>query len=314
MDLHTQVGSLVLESPVMNGAGWAKDRTHVNDLARSASAAIVVGSITVLPRTGNSGNVFEFLCNNEGTPNGSALNSLGIPNPGKEYYERNLSNFAHVAGVENKPLIVSVAGFSLEEYIELAVLAAHSGASMVEFNFGCPNIWHGTAQHRIVSFNPELIARILGATKKVVSQRATIAVKLSPYSDPFLLAEVASVVAESGCVSAVVTMNTFPNAFAWKARGKRLITPASGRAGLSGAGIKPIALGQVEQFRSLLPSEISIIGVGGVRSGQDVIEFLDAGANAVQVVTALMNEAPGVVFSRILTEYTELLEGTALWV
>ena len=130
-----------------------------------------------------------------------------------------------------------------------------------------------------MSFHPEDIKEVLTWAGK---SSKPIWVKLSPYSDPGLLKEVAEVINEAPPpVAAVVTCNTFPNAYA----GKGAISPMGGLAGLSGPALKPIALGQVVQFRKHLKEEIDVIGVGGITTGNDAVDFFEAGAKAVQCTT-----------------------------
>ncbi len=148
---------------------------------------------------------------------------------------------------------------------------------------------------------------ILEAVEREVGVDANILVKLSPFSNPADLSEVASVLGESKLVKAVVTCNTFPNAFAIDGDGDPWISPGGGLAGMAGPALKPIGMGQVKQFRAQLPERIQIVGVGGIRSGQDVLDYLRAGADAVAIATSLVEEGPA-VFSRILSEYVDLVE------
>lgn len=103
--------------------------------------------------------------------------------------------------------------------------------------------------------------------------------KFSPYSDPMFLKEMAAVVnSAKSKVKAVVTCNTFPNAYV----SRNAITPNDGLADLSGPALKSIALGQVVQWRKHLDSDIDVIGVGGITTGNDAQDFLEAGASAIQ--------------------------------
>jgi dihydroorotate dehydrogenase (fumarate) len=207
---------------------------------------------------------------------------------------------AHAAG---KPFIVNIAGFSVDDYAELASIAKEGGADVLEVNFGCPNIWSQTGeQKRIFSFDPETMSEILDVLHSIW-EKESITVKLSPYSDPVLLKDIAAMLASHSSVMAVTTTNTFPNAFAYNDAGRPAIS--LGLAGLSGPVMKAVGLGQVVQFRAALPERISIIGVGGISSGKDMLDYLKAGATAVEITTALINQGPN-VFSRILSEYIEI--------
>lgn len=270
----TVLAGVPLEHPLLNAAGTAKSVAEVERLARSAVSAVTVGSITVEPRDGNAGEVFT-------ARDGYAVNALGMPNRGAAFYRDALPEMAALTRDAGKPLIVSVAGFSPDEYATLAALSATAGADLVELNLGCPNVWDDGSQHRIASFDPELVART--ATVAVAAADGVpVGVKLSPLSDPTLLAEVAGTLVDAG-VRFVVSCNTFPNGLALRPDGRSAIDVEYG--GVSGGAMKPIALGQVGQLRRLLPPTVDLVGAGGVRRGEDIDDFRHAGAVAVGAAT-----------------------------
>ena len=290
----------------MNAAGpRCKTLQEAEELARSSSGTVMMGSVTWEARVGNSGDVYWS------DPAGFSLNALGLPNGGRTYYEECLPGMAEAAHATGKTLWVSVAGFTPQEYGNLAVLAFRGGADVVELNLGCPNVWDGGKQKRVFSFDPALVEAVLKEVDAVLNPDAPLAValKVSPFSDPVLLEEVASVVSSSPIVAAVTAINTFPNGFAWKQDGTSAISPqfSKGLAGTAGPALKAIGLGQVMQWRNLLPPTIDVIGVGGINSGQDVIDYLKAGARAVQIATAFADQGPK-VFDRILIEFVFLKE------
>ncbi len=270
----TVLAGIPLEHPLLNAAGTAKSLAEVERLARSAVSAVTVGSITLAAREGNAGEVFA-------ARDAYAVNALGMPNRGAAFYRDELPRMAEVTGAAEKPLIVSVAGFSPDEYGELTALAAASGADLIELNLGCPNVWNDGTQHRIASFEPELVARSIAASV-AAGEGVPIGAKLSPLSDPTLLAEVAAALVDSG-VRFVVSCNTFPNGLALRPDGRSAIDVEYG--GVSGAAMKPIALGQVGQLRRLLPPTVDLVGAGGVRRGSDIDDFRHAGAVAVGAAT-----------------------------
>jgi dihydroorotate dehydrogenase (fumarate) len=168
--------------------------------------------------------------------------------------------------------------------------------SATTLNFGCPNDLHGG---RIMSFDLSGILDIMNALYGL----KPIWIKFSPYSDPLQLKEVAQILNErgKGKVRAVVACNTFPNAFV----SRDVITPNGGLAGLSGPAMKPIALGQVVQWRKHLIPEIDVIGVGGIMTGNDVVDFLDAGAAATQVCSlAFWSGNPSELGGRLIKDKT----------
>jgi dihydroorotate dehydrogenase (fumarate) len=287
----TSVAGVALEHPVVNAAGTAKSLDDVTRLARSPVAAVTLGSITKAARDGNAGEVFA-------SRPGYAVNALGMPNRGAAFYRDVLPEMAGVVHAAGKPLIVSVAGFSPEENGELAHLAADGGCDLVELNLGCPNVWDGGEQKRIMSFDPDLVARSLEAA---AGAGAPVGVKLSPLSDPVLLAEVAAAAAGAGA-RFVVSCNTFPNGLALRDDGRPAIDVGFG--GVSGAAMKPVALGQVSQLCALLPDVVDVVGCGGVRTGRDVRDLLATGAVATGLATAFWDagEDPG-VFADLLADW-----------
>lgn len=294
------LGSLELEHPLMNAAGTCKSLEDVQRFVRSDVSAILVGSITMEERQGNEGNVYFK------SPHFS-LNALGMPNRGAMYYKVVLPEMVRIAHAAGKPLGVSVAGFNTDEYGQLSELCLGSGVDFIELNLGCPNIWDGGVQKRIVSFDPMSVANVLSTVEADFPTDVTLGVKLSPYSDPELLRDVASIIAdEPSPVRYVATSNTFPNGFAFDGTGHSAIGVQ--RAGVSGGAMKAIGMGQVDQFREYLPVSIALVGVGGIFGGQDVADYLHIGAASVQVSTAYWNANEGAaVFGRILAEYMELV-------
>lgn len=276
------LAGVALEHPLLNAAGTVRSPDDVERMARSAVAAVTVGSITLQARSGNQGEVYA-------PREGYSINALGMPNRGADFYREALPKMVATVHAAGKPLIASVAGFCPEEYGELARLVADAGADLVELNLGCPNVWEEGEQHRIMSFDPTLIAQSVAAAAEVT---APIGVKLSPLSDPVLLQEVAAVLADSP-VRFVVSCNTFPNGLTLRPDGRPAIDVGFG--GVSGPAMKPIALGQVAQLRAALPAEIDLVGTGGVRQGADIDDLLGVGAVAVGAATAFWNagEDPG---------------------
>ncbi len=296
MDTSCTIGSIEFEHPIMNAAGWCKNAQHAEELTLSNSSAVVFGSITVLERGGNEGNVFV-----------PPLNSLGLPNHGMVRYQQELPAIVDRVHEAGKPFILSVAGFNLSDFRKLTDLAWSVGADGVELNFGCPNVWEDGSQKSPASFQPDFIYQTLMVVLE--PNCGDIFVKLSPYSDPYQLKEVGQVINEIGGVTAVVTSNTFPNALVFDEDGRPTISEGKGLAGFSGPGFMPIALGQVFQFRAALNSEIAVIGVGGIRNGRDVADYMRAGASAVQVGTHLMWPDSPACLTSILIEYTDFLQG-----
>lgn len=294
MDLSTTIAGIHLDHPLMNAAGTCKSLEEVKALARTPIAAIMVGSITVEPRPGNRGDTYW-------SGPAYSLNSMGLPNNGAAYYKQHIPKMVAEAHGVGKPLFMSVAGFSPGEYADLANLASEGGVDLIELNLGCPNVWHKTTQERIACFDPILVAAVLQEIEDMLGVDAKVSVKLSPFSNPFALAEVARVISKSKVVKAVTAVNTFANTLDCQSR----ITPNNGLAGLAGPAIKPIGLGQVCQLRNLLPARIQIIGVGGISCAQDVLDYQRSGAAAVQIATAYIDRGYK-IFNSILSELVKI--------
>jgi dihydroorotate dehydrogenase (fumarate) len=316
---------LEIEHPVMNAAGTCRTVEDVAVMARSAVSAVVVGSITVDARAGNAGTTYHAQpC--------YSLNALGLPNRGLGFYREHLPAMVDVAHQAGKPLILSVAGFGVREYAVASAVVAAAGVDLIEINLGCPNVWDGGTQKRIASFDSAQTAAICAAVSDALADatgtgqrgaglqsggpeggggsrgaaRVPYGVKISPFSDPAALADLAAVLADlaasPGGPRYVASSNTFPNGFALDPTGRPVIDVEL--AGLAGPALRPIALGQVRQLRRLLPEHVQIVGVGGVTTGRDVADFLRAGASAVQVATAFWNkDGDPTVFGEIAADW-----------
>lgn len=271
--------------PVSNAAGTVKHFDQARRLARAPVAEVVIGSYTIEACDGNAGNVYA-------SRDGVVLNALGLPNPGLPHLRYYADDFASL----NKPVVVSIAGFTVAEYKRLA--SECHWAHAIEVNFGCPNVWDSGVQHRIGSFEPQYVFKVLTVVRDALSgSRTKVRVKLSPFSDPLLLADVADVVSDVG-IEAIVASNTFPNGWLPDA-----LSVAYG--GVSGAAMKAIVLGQVRQFVAL---GHRVIAAGGVRSGADLADYEAACASGVQVASRYLDggEDPG-VFADLIADATPVL-------
>ncbi|MDB5167632.1 MAG: dihydroorotate oxidase [Candidatus Saccharibacteria bacterium] len=274
-----KIGTVTVEPAVMNGAcNIAKTIDDVKEYAKTSVGAITVGSITVQPRDGNAEPRWFV-------GDGYALNSFGMPNGGIEFYRENLPEMIHLAHDADKKLSLSIAGFSTDEYVQLASMAESAKVDLLELNLGCPNISVDGVQKPIVSFDREKMIEIINAVSAVTV--IPLMVKLSPYSNPAELKLVADVLTKSNKVSAVVTSNSFPNS-TMNVDGKPVIVAEY--AGFTGHSFLPIGLGQVKQFRSILPESIQVIGAGGIETKADVELYKQVGASGVQATTLIVRD------------------------
>ena len=257
---------LSLANPVLAASGtFANGLEYSKILDIQRLGAIVSKAITLRPRRGNAQlRIVETA--------GGMLNSIGLQNIGIEAI---LKDVAPVWATWRVPVIANIAGESISDYAELARrLDGVSGVSGIEMNISCPNVESGLD----FAVDPRAAAEVTYAVRR--ETQLPLLVKLSPNVTD--LVSIASAVVDAGA-DALTLINTFP-AMRIDIEARR---PALGwgSGGLSGPALRPIALRLVYQVASALPN-IPIVGCGGVMSGDDAVEFLMAGASAVQVGTA----------------------------
>ena len=290
MNLETNIAGVKLGHPIFNAAGlWCVFEDELEALANSKSAATLVKSASVSPREGNPEPRYaEF--------GGLSINSVGIANLG---YKKYLELFQKLKG-DNKPLVASVSGMSLDENIE--ILKAYSNSDsldLIELNLSCPNL-AGKSQ---VGYDFEASRKYLDATGENCQKKWGI--KLPPYFDMAHYQAMADLI-NSSKASFVVCCNTLGNGLVIDSEKESVvIKPNDGFGGIGGSIAKPFGLAGVRKFRELLNDDISIVGVGGIQSGQDVFEYILAGADAVQLGTVIQKEGLG-AFGRILSEFQDI--------
>jgi len=287
----TKVANIEFNSYILNASG-PNDATlrGLELIGGSDSAAITMKSCTVEPRKGNEEPRYVRL------PSGS-IQSMGLPNLGYQEYIK----FASQLKKYDKPIIASVAGFSIEDYHQLVRAFQDSEVDLIEVNLSCPSI----KGKSIIGYDfgqiEELLKKISDLGEK------PIGVKLPPYYDLSHHVQIAELIKEYD-ISFITCINSIGNTLVIDPEKEApVIKPRKGFGGLGGQYIKPIALGNVRAFYELLEGKASIMGVGGIKSGIDAFEFLLAGADAVQVATTFEKEGAS-CFERINKELEEILE------
>ncbi|MCX6739155.1 MAG: dihydroorotate oxidase [Candidatus Parcubacteria bacterium] len=268
----TNIADVPLSSYVCNASG-PKCTTYeeLAELGRSKSSAVVMKTCTILPREGNPEPRLVHVGKN------SLIQSMGLPNLGHEKY----IEFSKKLKKYGKPVVASVAGFTLDEYVTLVQAFQKSDVNLIEINASCPNI-KGKPQ----------IGYDFGQMRDLLSLVCDhggkpIGLKLPPYFDPVHWDIMSELILEYN-ISFISCINSIGNTLVinpWKR--STVIKPKKGLGGLSGETIKPIALANVQAFYERLMGQVSIFGVGGIMNGIDAFEFLLVGADAVQVGTAL---------------------------
>jgi dihydroorotate dehydrogenase (NAD+) catalytic subunit len=267
-DASARLGTLVLEHPVLNGSGTfdaiAALRAFGPELReRFPFSAFVSKTITIAPREGNPPpRLWE-------TPAG-LINSIGLPNKGLEGF---LAQDLPVLGTLPVPLVVSVAGFTHEEFGRLVeAVGADPLVAAIELNVSCPNVKSGCVMGAEPRETLPLVKRLRTLTAK------PLIVKLTPNAtDVGAVAEAA----EEGGADALSLVNTLRSMAVDPATGRPWL--GAGTGGLSGPAIRSVALEQVQAVVSR--TELPVVGMGGIRSGRDAFDFLAAGATAVAVGT-----------------------------
>ncbi|MEX2043662.1 MAG: dihydroorotate oxidase [Patescibacteria group bacterium] len=288
-EVSTEICGIRFPSAVMNAAG-AKDVSadDLEALGQSEAGAIVIKTTTKTFRAGND--LPRWHANALGS-----VNSMGLPNLGIERYVK----LVPVLRRWNKPLVASVSGIEEGDNEEMIAAYDKAGVDLVEVNLSCPNL-AGKGQ---LGYDFDASRKMLAGCRK--RTKRPMGAKLPPYFDGFQFEQMAAVLKETGA-DFVVTINSVGNTLIIDPeKEEKVIAPNGGFGGLGGSYVKPISLANVHKFSQML--ELPVIGVGGVSSGVDAFEHLLAGASAVGVGTALVNEGPA-VFTRLNAELRTVLE------
>ena len=283
VNLSTQLGRLRLPNPIMVASGtfgYAREMEGIVNVSRLG--AILPKTITAEPRIGNAPwRTVE-------SPSG-LLNAIGLDNDGVEaFVEHHLPYLTSLSA----PVIVSVAGRTKEDFVSLAARIGEHDVAAIELNLSCPNVSGG------VDFGTDA-----NSCRAVVSEArdacdVPLLAKLTP--NVTRIADIAKAAADGGADAVCLINTVLAMAIDWRKR-KPLL--GNGMGGLSGPAIKPIALRCVHQVASAV--DIPIVGIGGIGTIDDVMQFLVAGASAVQVGTA--NYYDPTVSTRLIDQLPEAL-------
>jgi dihydroorotate dehydrogenase (NAD+) catalytic subunit len=284
-DLSVTLGPLSLRNPILTASGtFGYGEVCEPYMETSRLGGIVLKTITPEERIGNAPpRVAEVA--------GGMLNSIGLQNPGLDGFRKKVAPRLASFGTT---VVVSIAGDTEEEFGRMAAgIADLRGIDAIELNVSCPNVEKGGMEF---GTDPRSTARIVSIVRRECP--FPVLAKLSPLVTD--IGEIAKAAEDAGAHGLTV-INTLPGlAVDWRRKRPFL---GAGFGGLSGPALKPLALRQVHAVRQA--SRLPIVGVGGITTGADALEFIVTGASAVQVGTAIYVDPTAPV--RILEEMTREL-------
>ena len=265
-DIRTNIGGLSLKNPVMTASGTFGYGIEFADLVNLEDiGGIIVKGTTLNPREGND---YPRMAE---TPSGM-LNCVGLQNKGVDYFCQHI--YPEIKDI-NTNMIVNVSGSSPDDYAECASrIDALDNIPAIELNISCPNVKQGGMAFGVTTKGAyEVVKAVREAYHK------TLIVKLSPNVTSII--DIAKVVEDAGA-DAVSLINTLMGMVIDTERRKPLLSIGTG--GLSGPAVKPVAVRCVWQVAKAV--RIPVVGLGGIMNAKDAIEFLMAGACAIEIGTA----------------------------
>ncbi len=285
-DLNVKIGELSLKNPVMTASGtfgYGEEFSDFIDLSRIGG--IVVKGTTLHKREGNA---YPRMAE---TPSGM-LNAVGLQNKGVDYFVEQI--YPRIKNIDTN-MIVNVSGSAIEDYVKTAEsLNDLVNIPAIELNISCPNVKQGGMSFGV---SAKAASEVVKAVRSVYKK--TLIVKLSPNVTD--ITEIARA-AEDGGADSLSLINTLLGMAIDAERRRPVLSTITG--GLSGPAVKPIALRMVWQVAQAV--KIPVIGMGGIMNGRDAIEFLLAGASAIQIGTA--NFIDPAVTVKVVDEINDYLD------
>ncbi len=288
-DLRTTLAGVEFPNPVFTASGCAAAGQELDGFFDvTALGGVVTKSIMLAARSGRATPRMAE------TPSGM-LNSIGLQGPGIEaFLEHELAWLAD----RGARAVVSIAGGSVEDYARLAQkLRGRPGLAMVEVNISCPNV---EDRGQVFACDPRAAAGVVEAVRKATAPGVPVFAKLSP--DVTDIAAVARACVAAGA-DGLSVINTLLGMVIDVDRMRPVLGGVTG--GLSGPAIRPVAVRCVWQVHAALP-DVPILGMGGIRTGLDALEFVLAGASAVSVGTTVFGDPTAPV--RVLAELHQALQ------
>ena len=266
VDLSVKIGNLQMPNPVMTASGTFGYGTEFEDFVDlERIGGIIVKGTTYEKREGNP---YPRMAE---TPSGM-LNAVGLQNKGVDYFIKNI--YPDIKDIKTN-MIVNVSGSDIDSYVKTAEKINELDAiPAIELNISCPNVKQGGMAFGVTYSGAEEVVK---AVRKVYDK--TLIVKLSP--NVTNISEIA-LAAEAAGADSVSLINTLLGMAIDAERRRPILSTVTG--GMSGAAVKPIALRMVWQVANAV--KIPVIGLGGIMNWKDAVEFLLAGATAIQIGTA----------------------------
>src|SRR3989344_6343544 len=291
IDISTKIAGVKFETCVLNASGPLDETLkQLEIIGKSASSGVMMKSCTLESREGNPKPRYADL-------KYGSINSMGLPNLG---YEKYVEFTSILKKKSKKPVIASICGMTPEDNITMFKAFNNTPVDLIEFNPGSPN----TIGKPIMGYNTDALDKLLKAVSKV--SKKPFGVKLPPYFDLGHYDQVAKVIKKYP-VKFVTCINSIGNGLAIDPESEKpLIKPKGGFGGIGGRYVKFHALANVRRFYELFEDKIQVIGVGGVYSGSDAFEFILAGASAVQIGTAFIQQGPQ-IFEKVQNELRDLM-------
>lgn len=265
-DLSVKIGQLQMKNPVMTASGtFGYGEEYADFIDITKIGGIIVKGTTLHKREGNP---YPRMAE---TPSGM-LNAVGLQNKGVDYFVEHI--YPHIKDIDTQ-MIVNVSGSAIEDYVATAArMNELEKIPAIELNISCPNVKQGGMAFGVTTKGAEEVTR---AVREVYHK--TLIVKLSP--NVTSIADIAKA-AEQGGADSVSLINTLLGMAIDAEKRKPLLSTVTG--GMSGAAVKPIALRMVWQVAQAV--KIPVIGLGGIMNWRDAVEFILAGASAIQIGTA----------------------------
>ncbi|MCD6484353.1 MAG: dihydroorotate dehydrogenase [Candidatus Odinarchaeota archaeon] len=289
VNLETEICGIKLKNPLVLASGILGNTADLLfRVAKAGAGAVTTKSIGPHKNEGHKGpNIVEVNC--------GYINAMGLPNPGVEIFKEEIRGYKEMC---DTPLIASVFGTSEEEFAYVASELYKAGADLIELNVSCPHSKEGILN---IGLSPRATERVIKKVKEAIN--APLLLKVPGNTNIGNLRDVVSASVNAG-IDGFTAINTLPAMVIDIETQKSIL--GFGIGGLSGPAIKPVAVRIVYEIRKI--TDLPIIGVGGVSTYEDAIEFLLAGANAVGIGTALTKDKDLKIFKEILQGLISYME------